>query len=96
MNHCCPERQSAGAWLQVVSGLAKYIPLEAMQGRRVVLVANLKPANMRGVKSQAMVLAATSTDGTKVHLYSSNRIWKPCTRRMANPKGIYQPQQVKP
>jgi tRNA-binding EMAP/Myf-like protein len=50
----------------VVSGLAKYIPLEAMQGRRVVLVANLKPANMRGVKSQAMVLAATSPDGTMV------------------------------
>ncbi len=56
-----------GMWLQVVSGLAKYIPLEAMQGRRVVLVANLKPANMRGVKSQAMVLAATSTDGSTVH-----------------------------
>ncbi|CAL8471724.1 g11266 [Coccomyxa elongata] len=52
----------------VVSGLAKYIPLEAMQGRRVVLVANLKPANMRGVKSQAMVLAATSTDDTTVEL----------------------------
>ncbi|KAK9918584.1 hypothetical protein WJX75_005162 [Coccomyxa subellipsoidea] len=52
----------------VVSGLAKYIPLEVMQGRRVVLVANLKPANMRGVKSQAMVLAATSPDGTMVEL----------------------------
>lgn len=57
---------SIAAWVQVVSGLAKYIPLEAMQGKRVVLVANLKPANMRGVKSQAMVLAATSPDGTKV------------------------------
>ncbi len=38
----------------------------ATQGRRVVVVCNLKPANMRGVQSQAMVLAATSTDGAKV------------------------------
>lgn len=50
---------------QVVSGLAKYMPLEALAGARVVLVANLKPANMRGVKSHAMVLAATSPDGSK-------------------------------
>ncbi|GAB4819697.1 hypothetical protein N2152v2_006743 [Parachlorella kessleri] len=52
----------------VVSGLVKFIPEEAMQQRRVVLVCNLKPANMRGVKSQAMVLAATSTDGGSVEL----------------------------
>lgn len=43
----------------VVSGLVKYIPLEAMQDRRVVCVCNLKPVAMRGVKSHAMVLAAS-------------------------------------
>jgi hypothetical protein len=37
-----------------------------MQQRRVVLVCNLKPANMRGIQSQAMVLAATAPDGSKV------------------------------
>mmetsp|Transcript_302 Transcript_302/g.940 ORF Transcript_302/g.940 Transcript_302/m.940 type:complete len:1013 (-) Transcript_302:47-3085(-) len=52
----------------VVSGLVKYIPEEEMQNRRVVLVTNLKPANMRGIKSQAMVLCAASTDGTKVEI----------------------------
>ena len=31
----------------------------------MVIVANLKPANMRGVKSQAIVLAASSPDGSK-------------------------------
>ena len=50
----------------VVSGLVKYIPEAEMQGRRVVLVCNLKPANMRGIQSQAMVLAATAPDGSKV------------------------------
>jgi len=52
----------------VVSGLVKYITLEDMQNRNVVLVCNLKPANMRGVKSHAMVLAATSQDGASVEL----------------------------
>lgn len=51
---------------QVVSGLAKHMSLEELQGRRVVIVANLKPANMRKVLSQAMVLAATAPDGSKV------------------------------
>lgn len=50
----------------VVSGLVKYIPEEQMQNRRVVLVCNLKPVSMRGIKSHAMVLAATSTDGNSV------------------------------
>ncbi|GMH39956.1 hypothetical protein BSKO_07860 [Bryopsis sp. KO-2023] len=52
----------------VVSGLVKFIPEDQMQNRRVVLVCNLKPVNMRGIKSHAMVLAATSTDGTTVEL----------------------------
>ena len=43
----------------VVSGLVKYIPQEDMQNRRVVCVCNLKPAAMRGIKSSAMVLAAS-------------------------------------
>lgn len=51
-----------------MSGLVKYIPEEQMQMRRCVLVCNLKPANMRGVKSHAMVLAATSPDGLNVRI----------------------------
>lgn len=47
----------------VVSGLVNYIPVEEMQGKYLVAVCNLKPASMRGVKSFAMVLAATSPDG---------------------------------
>lgn len=43
----------------VCSGLNGLIPLEEMQGRKVVVVCNLKPVKMRGVKSCAMVLAAS-------------------------------------
>jgi methionine--tRNA ligase beta chain len=40
---------------QVISGLVKWVPLEAMQHRRVAVVCNLKPAKMRGVLSNGMV-----------------------------------------
>ncbi|KAM7253048.1 hypothetical protein ACFE04_008889 [Oxalis oulophora] len=46
----------------VVSGLVKYIPLEEMQERMVCVLCNLKPASMRGIKSQAMVLCASTED----------------------------------
>lgn len=46
----------------VCSGLVKHFPLEAMQERYVVVVANLKPVNMRGVKSTAMVLCASTEE----------------------------------
>ena len=46
-----------------MSGLVNYIPIEQMQNKVLVAVCNLKPANMRGVKSFAMVLAASSKEG---------------------------------
>ena len=46
----------------VCSGLVKYIPIEEMQKRYVVVVANLKPVTMRGVKSCAMVLCASDSE----------------------------------
>lgn len=51
----------------VVSGLAEYVPLEELQDRLVVMMCNLKPVNMRGVTSEAMLMAAsvTGTDGKR-------------------------------
>ncbi|KAJ4424065.1 G4 quadruplex nucleic acid binding protein [Gnomoniopsis sp. IMI 355080] len=43
----------------VCSGLNGLVPLEEMQGRKIVVVCNLKPVKMRGIKSSAMVLAAS-------------------------------------
>lgn len=43
----------------VCSGLNGLIPLSEMQNRKVVVVCNLKPVTMRGIKSAAMVLAAS-------------------------------------
>ncbi|KAI9728194.1 MAG: G4 quadruplex nucleic acid binding protein [Chrysothrix sp. TS-e1954] len=43
----------------VCSGLNGLVPLEEMQGRKIVAVCNLKPVKMRGIESAAMVLAAS-------------------------------------
>ena len=56
---------------QVVAGIKRdYAPADLI-GKRVVVVANLKPAMLRGVESQGMVLAA-STD-TELALVSPER-----------------------
>ncbi|GMM32204.1 Arc1 protein [Martiniozyma asiatica (nom. inval.)] len=47
----------------VCSGLVKHFALEEMQQRKVIVVANLKPVNMRGIKSCAMVLCAANPEG---------------------------------
>jgi hypothetical protein len=39
----------------VISGLVKFVPIEEMQSRRVVVICNLKPAKMRDVMSYGMV-----------------------------------------
>jgi methionyl-tRNA synthetase len=51
---------------QIVSGLVPYYREEELLNRNIILVANLKPAKLRGVKSNGMLLAASSkSDGTQ-------------------------------
>ncbi|KAJ0246612.1 hypothetical protein HA466_0171230 [Hirschfeldia incana] len=45
----------------ICSGLVKYVPLDLLQGASVVVLANLKPRNMRGVKSCGMLLCASDS-----------------------------------
>ncbi len=47
----------------VVAGIAQHYTPEQLPGKRIVVVANLKPARIRGVESQGMILAAEDTDG---------------------------------
>ena len=47
----------------VVSGIAEFYKPEELPGKKVVLVANLKPAKLRGILSEGMVLAAIAPDG---------------------------------
>ena len=55
---------------QVVSGIKEYYKPEDLVGKKVVVVANLKPVKLRGVESKGMILAAEDSDG-KLSLLST-------------------------
>ena len=44
---------------QIVSGIADFYTPEDMIGKKVIVVSNLKPAKLRGVESQGMILAGS-------------------------------------
>lgn len=48
---------------QIVSGLASYYKKEELLGKKVIVVANLKSAKLRGVLSEGMLLAAECGEG---------------------------------
>ena len=60
---------------QIVAGLRAYYSKEEMVGRSLILVSNLKPAKLRGLMSQGMLLAADdeSIGGTSVQLLRPSR-----------------------
>ena len=47
---------------QIVAGIGKKYEPEALVGKTIVIVANLKPAKLMGIESQGMVLAAGDAD----------------------------------
>lgn len=47
----------------IVAGIAKSYEPESLIGRKVVIVANLKPRKMRGLESNGMIVAATGENG---------------------------------
>ncbi|KAK4849115.1 hypothetical protein QYF36_021020 [Acer negundo] len=66
----------------ICSGLVNYIPIHLLQDTKVVVLANLKPRNMRGVKSNGMLLAASDASHQNVELLQppetslpGHRIW---------------------
>lgn len=59
---------------QVVSGIAKWYTPEDLVGKKIILVANLKPAKLRGVESNGMILAADVEDGAAKVLFVDDSI----------------------
>ena len=48
---------------QIVSGIRKHYSPEEMVGKKVMVVTNLKPATLAGVKSEGMILCAEDAEG---------------------------------
>lgn len=53
---------------QIVAGIRKFYASDQLVGKKIVLVANLEPATIRGVQSDGMLLAASSPEGSVVLL----------------------------
>ena len=48
----------------IVSGIAEYYTPEAMVGKQICILANLKPRTIRGIESHGMILMAKQGDGS--------------------------------
>ncbi|MFQ3275399.1 MAG: methionyl-tRNA synthetase [Candidatus Nanohaloarchaea archaeon] len=61
------------ATLQTCAGLKNFYEPEELEDRKVVVLANLEPAELRGEKSECMMLAAESDDGETVSLLDTDK-----------------------
>jgi methionyl-tRNA synthetase len=51
---------------QMIAGIADTYSAEDLIGKKLIVIVNLKPAVIRGIESQAMLLAAEMKDGTAI------------------------------
>lgn len=58
----------------IVSGIAKHYKPEELIGKKVILVANLKPVKLRGIESHGMILAAMDEDKLEVPMINKDII----------------------
>ncbi|KAF7151503.1 hypothetical protein RHSIM_Rhsim02G0168300 [Rhododendron simsii] len=85
----------------ICSGLVNFVPLDHLQDRKVVVLANLKPRNMRGVKSSGMLMAASDASHENVELLvppegstPGERIWFGSAEEKENLPDAASPNQV--
>lgn len=62
----------------IVSGIAQYYSPEDMVGRTVIVIANLKPAKIRGIESHGMLLAASDSGRTMLSLVAAPNLPAGC------------------
>jgi methionyl-tRNA synthetase len=62
----------------IVSGIAQFYSPEDMVGRTVILIANLKPAKIRGIESHGMLLAASNADKSALSLVTAPNLPAGC------------------
>ncbi len=65
---------------QVVSGIAQWYTPEDLVGKKVIIVANLKPAVLCGVESKGMICAADLPDGSVVVQFADDSY--PCGAKL--------------
>ncbi len=51
---------------QLVAGIKAHYSKDELVGKKIIVIANLEPAKLRGVESQGMLLAASTEDKSEV------------------------------
>lgn len=64
----------------IVSGIRDFRTAEELEGKSIIIICNLKPATLRGVKSNGMLLAAETTDGKGLALLTTDSDIAPGSR----------------
>lgn len=59
----CSQVKVGSKTLQIVSGIKKDYSPEQMVGKRVMVLTNLKPATLAGIRSEGMLLCAEDENG---------------------------------
>ena len=59
----CSKVQVGSKVLQIVSGIKQHYSAAEMVGKRVMVLANLKPATLAGIVSEGMLLCAEDSEG---------------------------------
>lgn len=59
---------------QIVSGIAKFYNPDDLVGKKVIIVANLKPVKIRGLMSEGMILSAATEDDSQLEVLSVQNI----------------------
>lgn len=59
---------------QIVSGIAKFYDAKSLIGKKVVVVANLKPVKIRGLMSEGMILSAATADDSQLEVLSVEKV----------------------
>ncbi|CAO2838334.1 unnamed protein product [Amaranthus hypochondriacus] len=85
----------------ICSCLVKYVPIDDLQDKKVVVLANLKPRNMRGIKSNGMLMAASDESHENVELLvppedsvPGERIWFGLEEDKENQPAAASPNQI--
>lgn len=61
----------------LVAGLKQHYTKEELEGKKIIVFANLEPKTIKGIKSKGMVLAAVNEDHSEVRLLQAEGVVEP-------------------
>jgi len=63
----------AGESRTICAGIKEHYSPEELEGKKIIIIANLEPRKLRGIESQGMLLAASTPDHEDVILLTTDK-----------------------